>query len=236
MSISRRDFIKLFGISVASLMMTRCRIGPPIATCYAPMPPTDLPPTPPTTARERLRWCWQRFGELAQATRDQASQGEGSGEDTLGQQMVADHRAALDELVASGEIIPTVADLVQEAYGAAVHHVWRSNAPITCYEPMIVDYAPASAGALIQQAEILNGIATQGTIDPQTLATAQAALEHDLAYYALSDADLQALYNRVLAEYQSNGQPIPSFDALQLEISPDARAAAQFIIDLLTGK
>jgi hypothetical protein len=236
MSISRRDFIKLFGISVASLMMTRCRIGPPIATCYAPLPPTDLPPTPPATARERLRWCWQRFGELAQATRDQASQSNGSGEDTLGQQMVADHQAALDELAASGEVTATVADLVQEAYNAAVYHVWRSNAPITCYEPMIVDYAPASAGALIQQAEVLNGIAAQGIIDPQTLATAQAALEHDLAYYTLSDADLQALYDRVLAEAQANGQPIPSFDALQLGISPEVKTAAQFIIDLLTGK
>ncbi len=236
MSISRRDFIKLFGISIASLMMTRCRIGPPIATCYAPMPPTDLPPTPPASARERLRWCWQRFGELAQATRDQASQGEGSGEDTLGQQMVADHRAALDELVASGEITPTVANLVQEAYDAAVYHVWRSNAPITCYEPVIVDYAPASAGVLVQQAEILAEVAGQGEIDPKTLANAQAALEHDLAYYALSDADLQALYDQVLAEYQSNGQPIPSFDALQLEVSTDTSAAAQFIINLLTGK
>ncbi len=232
MSITRRGLMKIFGTSVASLMMTRCRVAPPIPTCYAPMPPTDLPPT---TARERLRWCWQRFGELAQAASDQAGQGDGSGKDTLGRQMVSDHRGGLDELVAAGEITPTIADLVHESYGAAVYHVGCSTPPMPHDEPVVVDYAPASAGALIQQAEVLNAIAAQGTIDPQTLARAQAALEHDLAYYALGDAELQALYDRVLAEYQSHDQPIPSFDALQLAIPPDARTAAQFIIDLLTG-
>lgn len=120
MSITRRCLMKIFGTSVASLMMTRCRVAPPIPTCYAPMPPTDLPPT---TARERLRWCWQRFGELAQAASDQAGQGDDSGKDTLGRQMVSDHRDGLDELVAAGEITPTIADLVHESYGAAVYHV-----------------------------------------------------------------------------------------------------------------
>lgn len=234
MSLKRRDFMKLFGVSVASLLLTRCRgIFAETPTCYAPFPPPTV--TPPiassSTARDRLRFSWLRFGELAQTTLS-----AGDTENTLGQQMIVDHRSALDELVTAGELSPAVADLVQESYAAAVYHVWRSNAPITCYEPVFVDYSPASAGILVRQSEILGQLAGQGTIDPETLAKAQAALEHDMAFYDLSDADVQALYDRLIQESQNAGQSVPTFESLQLELSPDARAAAQFILDLLTGK
>jgi hypothetical protein len=229
MSISRRDFMKLFGVSVASILMTRCRLVS-TPTCYAPLPPTPIAQTP----RDRLRECWLSFGDLAQRTQ-QAATG-GNSEDDFGQQLNSDHRAALDELMASGELTAPVADLVHEAYVAAVYHVWRSHAPITCYEPMMVDYAPTSANVLLEQSAILNDLSSQATIDPATLAKAQAALEHDISFYALSDADVQALYEQVIKASQEQGQPIPSFDQLPLEITPDAKAAAQFIIDLLTGK
>ncbi|MCJ7583243.1 MAG: hypothetical protein MUO30_00525, partial [Anaerolineales bacterium] len=166
MPVSRRDFMKVFGISVASLLLTRCRF-PIGVTCYAPLPPTALP----DSTRGHLRLYWLHFNELAQATSADYEKG-----DTLSQQMTADHRAALDELVSTGEIPAQMADLVQEAYAAAVYHVWRSNAPMTCYAPMVVNYAPTSAGVLVQQAEALSQAASQGSIDPQTLAKAQAAL------------------------------------------------------------
>jgi hypothetical protein len=150
--------------------------------------------------------------------------------------MTADHRAAREEMVSTGEIPSPVADLVQEAYEAAIYHVWRSNAPMTCYIAMPVNYAPSSAEVLVLQAEALSQAASQGSIDPQTLVKAQAALEHDMAYYALSDADVQALYDRLISDWQANGQSIPSFETLELEPTPDAKAAAQFILDLLTGK
>jgi len=229
MPVSRRDFMKVFGISVASLLLTRCRF-PIGVTCYAPLPPTALP----DSTRDRLRLCWLSFNELAQKTIEEAKQG--STENTFGQQRIADHRAALNELVSTGEIPAPLADLVQEAYAAAVYHVWRSNAPMTCYAATVVDYAPTSAGVLVQQAEALSQAASQGNIDPQTLAKAQAALKHDMAYYALSDADVQALYDRLISDWQANGQSIPSFETLELELTPDAKAAAQFIVDLLTGK
>jgi hypothetical protein len=172
-----------------------------------------------------------RFGELAQKT----ISGENP-DDALGQQMIADHRAALDELTASGEISASVADLVQESYAAAVYHVWRSNAPITCYMPAMVNYSPSSASVLVKQSEVLSQIAAQGAIDPTTLADAQAALEHDMAFYDLSDAELTTLYERITKESQEGGQSIPDFETLQLELTPDARDAARFILDLLTGK
>jgi hypothetical protein len=234
MSLTRRDFMKLFGVTVASMLLTRCRgfiLETPTPTCYAPLPPPTVTPSITSSSRERLRHYWLGFGELSQKT----ITGENS-ENVLGQQMLAEHRAALDELVTAGEISASVADLVQESFEAAVYHVWRANAPITCYEPMIVDYAPSSAGVLVRQSEILDQIASQGTVDPATLAGAQAALEHDMAFYDLSDAEVQALYERLIQESQVGGQPIPSFEALQLELTPDARDAARFILELLTGK
>lgn len=231
MTFSRRDFMKMVGISVASLALTRCRTIP--ATCYAPLPPS--PTTEPvTTARDRLRRCWLSFGDLAQATLDESNQG--TSENLFGQQLSADHRQALDDLLSEGEITPVVADLVQEAFDAAVYHVWRSNAPITCYEPMIVDYAPVSASVLVQQAEILQELAEKGTVDQVLLSKAEAALEHDMAYYALTDEELSSLYERMVAEWERQGQAVPSFENMDLVITPDARAAAQFIISLLTRK
>jgi len=226
MSASRRDFMKLVGISMASLLLTRCRFPVGVA-CYAPLPP----PTQDQTDRDRLRNCWLRFDELAQRTRAAESE-----ESPLGQELNAAHRAALDNLVAAGELSAPVADLVQEAYQAAVYHVWRSNVNITCYEPVIVDYAPTGAALLVQQSEILNEIGLQDSLDPETLARAQAALEHDMAYFELSDAAEQALYDQILQAYSDQGQPVPSFEALQLEITPEAKAAAQFIVDLLAGR
>ncbi len=223
----------LFGVSVASLLMTRCGgISTKTPTCYAPLPPpTITPPVPSSSARERLRFCWLRFGELAQATLANSDINN-----PLGQQMAADHRTALDDLVTAGELPASVADLIQESYEAAVYHVWRSNAPITCYEPSIVNYSPSSAGILVKQAEILGQIAGQGTISPETLANAKTALEHDMAFYDLSDADVQALYERLLQYSQEAGRPVPSFEALELELTPDSKEAAQFILNLLTNK
>jgi hypothetical protein len=243
MSIPRRDFMKLFGISLGSLLLARCQVPgvpTPQTTCYTVGPITPSGPTPmpkSLTPRERLRLCWLRFGELAQSTRDAALKGEGNGEDDpLGNRMIAEHRAALDELVSGGEIYGPVSDLVHEAYCAAVYHVWRSNAPMTCYEPAIVDFAPVSADILVHQSEVLAEIAAESTIDPATLAGARSALEHDLAFYALSDADVQALYARLLEQWQTAGGDIPSFDSVEFALTPDVRAAAQFLLDLLTGK
>lgn len=242
MSISRRDFMKVFGVSVAALILARCKRGiipgptdTPSLVCYTA---TSPPPTPlftplPTSlpARERLRLLWLRFGLLAQVTAAGLNENN-----ALGNQLIADHHAALDELSAASDFSRPVGDLIQEAYDAAIDHVWLLNIPVTCYTPVIVNYAPASAETLVQQAAILGQVSGLGGVDADTLAKAQAALEHDMAFYALSSEDISELYTRLIQEAQENGTPIPSFEDIELELTPEARAAAQFIIDLLTGK
>ncbi len=231
MRLSRRDFMKMVGISVSSLLLTNCNIPVP-ATCYAPIMPSLTPMA--NDPKSRLRRYWLSFGELAAKTQEASA--TGSTEDSFGQGLVSGHRTALDELVSAGALTSSVADLIQEAYGAAVNHVWRSNALITCYEPAMIDFTPASAEVLVQQSAALDQIAQQGNVDPQTLENARLALEHDLAFYSLSDDEVNALYKRLMDEWQAQGQGLPGFDQVELEISADDKAAAQFIIGLLTSK
>lgn len=236
--------MQLLGISLGSMLLARCaRTGTPdptFVTCYEAVPYTPIPGTPTPTriaALDRLRLCWLRFDELAEKTADARDSGDNSWENNpIGAAMTAEHRSALDMLIGAGSIPAPVGDLVQEAFSAAVYHVWRSNVPMTCYEPVMIDYAPADAASLVQQADALSEIADGSTIAPETLAKAKTALEHDLAYYALTDAEIQALYDQLLAEYQEAGRPIPSFEELKLTLTPDVKTAAQFLLDVLTGK
>jgi hypothetical protein len=230
--ISRRDFMKLFGIGVASLLMTRCRAVAPVVTCYvATKINTDL-----LSSHERLREYWLSFGDLAQRTREEAS--NGNYESDFIQQLITSHRNALDELIATGELNAPVADLIHEAYMAAIYHVWNSNLLLTCYTPTpigTVNYTLPSADMLVEQANILEELSMQSTIDPETLVKVQVSLEHDLAYYDLSEADMQKLYDQI-RNLQQQGQQAPEFEELPIEVTPEAKDAAHFIIDLLTGK
>lgn len=242
MSMSRRDFMKFVGISISSLLLTNCRRQaptPPPATiaCYlvAAPPPDDTPTnTKLTDPKAKLRAYWLSFGDLASKT--QAGNAQDSSEDTYGQELIEGHRAALDELISAGALTRVAADLVEEAYEAAVYHVWRSNSMMTCYLTAGPTFAPESAQSLVQQSEALDQLASQGTIDPQTLETARQALEHDMAFYTLSNDQVQALYQSLTDELNAQGQGIPEFADVELDVSPDAKAAAQFIIDLLTLK
>jgi hypothetical protein len=244
MPMPRRNFMQLLGVSLGSMLLARCQQTgtpePTFVTCYEVVMPTPTPGTPTPrsfAARERLRLCWLRFDELAQETRTAAESGDPDWQDySLPTRMESDHDLALKELIATGEITLPIADLIQEAYSAAVYHIWRSNVPMTCYEPMMIDYAPAGAASLLQQSDVLAEIVDGATIAPETLAKAQTALEHDLAYYALTDAEVQALYDRLLEEYRESGTLIPSFEDVALTLTPDVKAAAQFLLDVLMGK
>jgi hypothetical protein len=128
-----------------------------------------------------------------------------------------------------------VADLIQEAFEAAVNHIWWSNAGVVCYDMVYPDYAPAGAENLVQQTITLQQIAAEGSIDPGTMEKVRQALEHDLAFYALTDSDVQALYEKLAEEYAEPGGAPPTFEELELELPPEAKAAAQFLVDLLMG-
>jgi hypothetical protein len=210
MGTNRRDFIKTVGIALASLVLLRC------------VPPGRLD----DSGRGRLRRVWLRLGWLAEQSTGDWERGQRASEELL-----AEHQAALDEIVAAGETTSVVAAELQAAFGAAVYHVYRSNAPITCYEPVLIDYMPVSSSQLTQQVQILDDMAEDGNLDPATIAQAQAAIGRDIAFLSLSQEDVQALYDHLIQT--AGGAGYPSFDELALEVPPAAAEAARFLIEVL---
>jgi hypothetical protein len=208
---TRRDFIKSVGIAIASLVMARC----------TPFGGKDV------STRSRLRNCWLRLDWLAQQAKGDYERG-----DKAREKLAADHRAALDDLVAAGEVDADVAGGLNTAFGAAINHVLLSNAPITCYEAVLVDYTPASSDRLAQQADLLAEMAEGGDLDPAIVAQAQAAIERDIAFLNLSDGETQALYDELI-EIAGGTRDFPSLDELDLEVTPDAAKAARFLVELL---
>jgi hypothetical protein len=211
MQATRRDFIKTLGISIATFALARC----------IPFKSSDDSP------KSRLRDCWLSLEKLAQQTQKDFEQAE-----QMNQGLLEDHRSALDDLVAAGEIHSAAADQVQIAFEEATYHVWRSNAPITCYEAVLVDYTPTSSQQLKQQITLLTEISEQGDIDERTIAQVQKAIERDIAFLSLTDEETQSLYEKLIPA-AGDTYDFPSLDELDLEITPESIEAAHFLVELL---
>jgi hypothetical protein len=177
--------------------------------------------------RERLRSCWLQLDWLAQQVQDDYDRGERARE-----KLTADHRAALDDLVASGELDADVADELDSAFGSAIAHVVMANAPITCYKTAEPNYIPVSADQLMQQTELLAEMAEDGNVDSAAVAQAQTAVERDIAFLALSDEEMRDLNAELWAD-AGDSYDFPSFDELDFEITPEATKAARFLVELL---
>jgi hypothetical protein len=217
MSGSRREFIKGVGVALAALATVRCR------------PLSSRQGTLRNHARDRLRDCWMRLDWLAEETQNAKMSDQG---EEARDQLVQDHQSALNELIAKGELEGGVAIQVQTAFDAAVYHVWRSNAPMTCYEAVMVDYKPISSSQLVKQARWL---AQTSDLDPDTLTMAQAAISRDVAFLNLSGDEIQVLYER-LRKMSGDSYDFPPYEELELEVSPEAMAAAQFLVELLLAE
>jgi len=176
--------------------------------------------------RGRLRSCWGRLDWLVQQIEKDLERGS-----KARYQLVADHRAALNDLVAATELDASVAEHVQSAFVEAVYHVWHSNAMI-CYEISQSSYHPVSRGQLVQQANLLAEIAQSGSFASETVALAQAALERDIAFLSLSPTEIEALYDKLVTP---SGR-YPPFDDVDLEVMPQAAEAARFLVELLSGQ
>ena len=210
MTPTRRDFIQTLGIALASLIVTRCSNGRVTGE----------------TPRERLRSCWLRLEWLAQEAKDYERGVEAT------EMLATEHRAALDGLVTADELQANVAQMIHYSFSAAANHVLLANAPITCYEPVMVDYTPTSSSQLAYQAQILAEMSDQGTIDPDTMTLAQQVIERDIAFLNLSGEDKTALYDELTAA-AGDSYSFPSFDELALEVSPETAEAAHFLVELL---
>ena len=106
----------------------------------------------------------------------------------------------VDDLVASGDLTPGVADEVQAGFRAAAWHVWASTGQVSCYFPSTgPDYGSVSARELNAQAQALADISASGQLDGSAVAKARSAIERDLTFLALTVPEQEALYERLLS-------------------------------------
>jgi hypothetical protein len=71
-------------------------------------------------------------------------------------------------------------------------------------------------------------MASSGSIAPETVVQVQAALERDVAFLNLSQAE-ELPFTRLAM----TGGDYPAYDELELEIDPEAAEAAQFLAQVL---
>jgi hypothetical protein len=250
MTTSRREFMRRLGIALGSLMVTRCTSagrggdgpGTVQVTCYT-VEPLDTPTPDPSLSqrarvltdtvgsgdldaatsrraqaalgRERVRHCWESLDELSEETkRDPGNSQEAR--DSLS----SDHRAALDDLVAVGELEAPVAAQVQTAFEEAAFHVWRMYAA-TCYEPVAAPlHAGTVRGDLVTQQRTL--LEEAEDLDPETVARAQSAIARDITVLGLWRAE-KAVDERIAALWKSG----------EYSASAEDVEAARFLVELL---
>jgi len=213
MQCSRREFLEGLGVVLASVVLSGCK-----------------PPAQKKDGWNRVRDAWYGLDQLAQDAKDPER-----GQKTR-DRLIADHLAALDSLVQAGQVSAAQADDIHVAFQAAAQHVWRANAPMTCYVPApYPQYRIMGASDLARQADILAEMAARSTIDPGTVAQAQASIQRDMAVLLLSDEDERALIE-ALRQTVGEGGSYPSLEELQLTVSPEAVGAAALLVDILLGK
>lgn len=213
MKCNRREFLEGLGIVLASVVLSRCK-----------------PPAKKQDDWARVRDAWYSLDQLAQDAKDLER-----GQKTL-DRLIAEHLAALDSLVQAGQVSAAEADDIHVAFQAAARHVWRANAPMTCYVPApYPQYRIMGASDLAQQADILAEMAARSAIDPATVAQAVGSIQRDMAVLLLTDEDEKALIE-TLRQTVGEGGSFPTLEELQLTVSPEAVGAAALLVDILLGK
>lgn len=224
MEMNRREFMRNVGVVMASLLTSSC------ATCYAPLLPRLTPTAGADGDWNRLRRPWLDLDRLAQDAQDNER-----GPKTL-ERLTAEHRAALDDLVKTGQLDPALAQDMQVAFEGAANHVWRANAPITCYAPApYPEYGIQSAADLARQADILTEMAQGGAIQEATVAQARSAIERDVAFLSMSADEQQAILDAVV-KAAGDSHNFPALEELDFDVAPEAVEAARLLVELLLGK
>jgi hypothetical protein len=211
MTCTRRRFIKSVAVTLASLVASNA------LTACASSSSTASHKEQEPTAWERLRQSWLELSAL----KDVSLGADWDTTQATLEQHSAAHQAALDELVADGQISQVVSEQLQLAYAEAVYHVQRSMA--TCYIALPFEYNVRVD--LLQQTHALHKLAGELDLDPAVVAQAQAAIARDVAFF-------EAVNTRKTERTHIEQQ----FQDDQLQASPAALEAANILVDLLLGR
>jgi hypothetical protein len=166
-------------------------------------------------ARARLRDCWFWLDDLLDQTKTDWEAAQAAQK-----ALVEAHQAVLDELVALEDLGAAAAEHVQAAFAEASFHVWRNNAPLTCYKAMPFGYEPRED--LVLRADTL--LEVSGDLDPTTVEKVQAALARDMAVF--DAVGTPAFESSEVAKLWESGE---------IELDDEMIEAARYLIDLLGG-
>jgi hypothetical protein len=214
MPLSRRQFIQIISITLASLGLAYT--GKQSMLHHASL--------------SRLRKYWIDLEE-------QFVYSEAGAENyTLFLQLLertaAAYRGELDALVEAGEIHPQVASNLLAAYIEVSYHIWRSTWPATCYMSASPEFdSQFSRERLLRQAHILEELAGSNEIDPGTIRLAQAAMQKEIAFLSqvkvISKDMLGRGYGQAQGWSESSGEA---------EIERYASETAVILSELLAGE
>ena len=224
MSTDRRSFIKSFGVTLSSLVISGSLTG-----CK----------TKKTQINERyekeillvsewssLRRCWLDLYTLQEDIRNAyriAKQEKRPDffnvEENVKKERAARHQNALKVLVTSNHLDEAVAGHIQAAFEEGLYHIARSMA--TCYLGPGFDYNVRRS--LLRQADVLTDIS--GDLDHHTIKRARAAIAQDMAYF--EETKDENFNYKLLRE---------SYEKGKLKASPEALEAARLLTQLLLGE
>lgn len=146
----------------------------------------------------------------------------------------AGHRAALDELLAAGELRAPVAELLHNAFSDTAWHAWRSCNGPTCYEPTILGSTlMETRGRVVQRLEALDGMVASGTLDADLVAASRATFRQQLAILDAEEA-LSGLEGQ--ARWDAESRLVDAIEAGGPEATDDEREAAGILVDLLLAE
>jgi hypothetical protein len=208
MTCTRRRFIRTVAVTLASLVASNA------LTACASSSSTPTHEEQKTSAWERLRQSWLELSAL----KDISLGADWDATQAALEQHSAAHQAALDELVADGQISQAVSEQLQLVFTEAVHHVQRSMA--TCYIALPFEYNVRVD--LLQQTHELHKLAGELDLDQAVVAQAQTAIARDVAFFEAVQAG-QVERTQIEQQFQSE----------QLQASPAALEAASLLVDLL---
>jgi hypothetical protein len=217
MRTTRRDFIKSFGISLATIIITRCVPFQSESDTHEVNPvPSNTPKAASISPEERIRECWLNLEVLAKKARED---GEHAGE--VRGELVNEHQAALLIMINSGDLDPNIAQEMQTAFEQASSHVEGINSNfVMCYES-IETTSFFARDDLIQQADVLQELSAD--IDPSVLEEIQTTIAYDITYF---DLVASSMAGRELNE---------QFEAGEMDILPEALEAAQLLVNIIQG-
>jgi hypothetical protein len=209
----------------------------------------------PLTARERLKNCWCIFKKMEGTVNGVKFTTLVLPGNISASQAGDEHQAAIQDLIASGELGVSVADVIHKTYIRIVYYMVYAHSTTMCYRGTFRPFNPLRAEMLFEQLNLLEQIRSLGTVDPETIEKLRSSIEYDMTYFAMSAEEENAFHSKV-----DTVENFPFFDKLFelrlkdqideitagrmtleladsfLDKTADARAAGQYLLDLLQEK